>query len=118
MRKEPVEQKELRFPARDGTAYARQIMQLSEGAGEGGFTALVRAAYYKDALLPFQRKIIADHGRFFDHEFVGQGQIKPFIVMHVLPCIRNVRITEFQSRSFDSRDILQIGKVKLYFAVK
>ena len=62
MRKEPVEQKESRFPARDGTAYAGQIMQLPEGAGEGCFAALVGTGYYKYAFLVFQVKIIADNG--------------------------------------------------------
>src|SRR6266487_1359027 len=118
MRKELIEQKELRFPARDGTAYAGQIMQLSEGAGEGGFTALVRTGYDKDALLPFQGKIVADNGRVFGNEFIGQSYIKPFIIRNFLPCMGNVRITEFQSRAFDSRDIFQIGDVKLYFPIK
>src|SRR6266581_5089068 len=73
MRKEPVEQKELRFPARDRAAYAGQIMQLPEGAGEGGFPALVRTGDDNDALRFFQGKIIADHGRFFRYELGGQG---------------------------------------------
>ena len=51
MRKKPVEEKELCFSARDGTAYAGQILQLAEGAREGCFTALVRTGYYKYALL-------------------------------------------------------------------
>ncbi len=73
MRKESVEEKELRFPARDGTAYAGQIMQLSEGAGESRFTALVRTGYDKDAFLVFQVEIIADERRFFANEFIGKG---------------------------------------------
>ena len=73
MRKESVEQKELRFLAWDGTAYARQIMQLPERAGEGGFTALVRTGYDKYAFLLFQVEIIADEGRLFANEFIGQG---------------------------------------------
>lgn len=53
MRKKLVVEKELCFSARDGTAYARQIMQLPEGAGESRFTALVRARYDNYALFSF-----------------------------------------------------------------
>ena len=73
MRKKPVEQKELRFPAWDGTAYARQIVQLPERAGEGCFAALVRTRYNKYAFLVFQVEIIADEGRLFANEFIGKG---------------------------------------------
>lgn len=53
MRKDVVEQKEFCFSARYGTAYTYQIMQLSEGAGEGCFTVLIRTRYYKYVLLLF-----------------------------------------------------------------
>ena len=62
VRKEPVEEKELRFCARDGTTYRSQIMQLSEGAGEGRFAALIRTGYYKYSLLIRQVEIITDDG--------------------------------------------------------
>src|SRR4030066_418890 len=101
MRKEPVEQKELRFPAWDGTAYASQEMQLPEGASEGCFTPLVRTGYDKYALLVFQVKIIADNGRVFGNEFIGQGQIKSFIIIDWLALIGNLRIAEFQTRPFE-----------------
>ena len=50
MGKELVKEKQLRFCARDGAAYAGKIMQLPEGPGKGRFAALVRAGYDKDAL--------------------------------------------------------------------
>jgi hypothetical protein len=62
MPKEHVEEKQLCFTARDGTAYAGEIMQLSEGAGEGCFATLVRTGYDKYALLAFKIKIIAHDG--------------------------------------------------------
>ena len=51
MREESVEQKELCFSALDGTASAGQIMQLSEGAGKGCFTALLECCLNISAVI-------------------------------------------------------------------
>src|SRR6266700_1239772 len=118
MGKKPIEQKELCFLAWDETAEASQIMQLSEGASEGGFPALVRTGDDHDALLPLQVKIIADNGRVFGHEFIRQSHIKSLIIIDFLALIGHVRITKWQSLPFESCNILQISDIKLYFPIK
>src|SRR6266566_779755 len=93
-------------------------MHLPEGAGKGGLATLVRTGYDNYALVPLQRKIIADHGRVFVREFIGQSYIKSFINVNFPRRSGNVRIAEFQSGSFEAGDVLQVGDIKLYFPVK
>src|SRR6266511_6467950 len=75
-------------------------MQLPEGAGEGGFTALVRAGYDKDALLAFQLKIIADDRGVFTNKFIGEGDIA---WLHNRVCLERVLSPPFFSRSVVQR---------------
>src|ERR1700740_2284981 len=94
MCEESVEEKELRFSARDGASYVGQIMQLSKSAGEGRFTALVQAGDDNDALLVFQIEVVAHDGFVFASEFMGQGEIKSSIVIYLLALARDARKTK------------------------
>ena len=71
MGKQLVKDKQSRLSARDRAPYAGQIMELPESARKGGFTALVRAGYDKDALANLQVKVIGHYGRLFGNEFTG-----------------------------------------------
>ena len=62
MREELVEEKELRSRAGDGTAQAREIMQLAEGAGEGRLATLVRTRHDDHALPAAEVKVVANNG--------------------------------------------------------
>ena len=73
MGKKPVEQKELRFPARNGATQTGQVMKLPEHAGKGRFTALVWAGDNQYTFLAFQVKVIANDRRVFANEFMGQS---------------------------------------------
>ena len=48
-------------------------MQLTEGAGEGGFPALIRTGYDEDPLLVFPVKVVAHDGCFFEDQLAGEG---------------------------------------------
>ena len=118
MREEIVKKKQLRSRTGDGTAQAREIMQLAEGTGEGRLTTLVWTRYDDHALPVPELKVVANNGSTFGDELAGQGQIEALIVVNFLASLDDARITEIQSRFFEAGDMLQIGDIELDFSVE
>ena len=61
MRQQFVEEEQIGLRARNGTAQAGQVVQLSEGSSEGRLPALVRSRNDEDALAAAQLEVIGDH---------------------------------------------------------
>jgi hypothetical protein len=118
MRIKFIKQEESRLPPRNGAARDREIVQLPERAGEGCFAALVWTRYYEYAFLTFQVEIVTHNGRVRGNELTGEGQVECLVGIDFLIIVGNYRIAELKSRAPESRNMVQIGYVELYFSVK
>ena len=92
MRQDAIGEKEARAAARNETAEARQIMELPEHAGERGLAALIRTGDDKNAFRILEMEVVADDGRPFGREFMGQGQIEGVMNAKRLALVGNGRI--------------------------
>ena len=82
-----VEKEELRPRAGNGTAQAREVMQLSECAGKSRLAALVRTGDDEDAFPILKVKVIANRGGLVAPKLAGQGQIETLIIVNLFGCL-------------------------------
>src|ERR1039458_9302232 len=69
-------------------------MELSEGAGEGRFPALVRARHDKYAFRVPEVEVVRHHGCVFADQLIGQGKVKYLTAIDFLGPAGNGRIAE------------------------
>ena len=61
MGEEAVEEEQAGAAARNRAADAGQVVELTEGPGEGGLSSLVGPGHDEDALTAFQAEVVGDH---------------------------------------------------------
>src|SRR5471030_266605 len=86
----PVKQKNPCITARDRTAQATKVIQLSDHSGEGCFTALIGAGYHHDALMIRKAIIVAHYCLIFLDKLLCQHQIEAIMAVDIFTTLGNV----------------------------
>lgn len=118
MGEKPVEEVELPFCTRNGTAQASKVMQLAEGTGKGCFATLVRAGNNDDSLSLLELKAIADRSYIFADKYSSQGQIEALVIIHLFRYVADEWIAETQSHFLEDGYIIQPGDIELDLPVE
>jgi hypothetical protein len=94
-----------------------QVVELAEGAGEGGLPALVGAGHHEDPLAAVQAEVVGDHRLAPGGELARQGQVEGAGDADVLGAGGDLGVAEAQPGGPDRRDVVQVGQVELQLPV-